>query len=267
MKDLQGIGAIAAAVVAAVGIASTILIGRWTLRGALRGAEETARAGLAQADASYRAALDAVRAQGQNDHLQWRRSVQRDAYAAFLQSVLNYTDSAHNNLGRASGLEETRACIAALRGLETDMSHRAWVVQLEGPDEVAGAAITLEASAKILVVAEQTHALKMAAMHEVRLRSRTHRQEVVRIWELVPVAQGFWRTIGTPDMEDSSNELLAELRALFSRCELSTGLIATLCQPHDHDPLLADIPSVNEAIKGFIRAAREALHPERVPAL
>ncbi|MFF7130819.1 hypothetical protein ACFZBZ_00605 [Streptomyces sp. NPDC008196] len=267
MKDLQGIGAVAAAVVAAVGIASTILIGRWTLRGALRGAEETARAGLAQADASYRAALDAVKAQGRNDHLQWRRGVQRDAYAAFLQSVLTYTDSAHNDLGRASGQEETRACIAALRGLETDMSHRAWVVRLEGPDEVAGAAINLEMSAKVLVVVEQTHARKRAAMHEVGLRGRTHRQEVARIWELVPVAQGFWHTIGTPGMEDSSNEVLAELRALFSRCELPAGLIATLCQPHDDSPLSVDIPSFDEAIRGFIRAAREALHPEGTPTL
>lgn len=263
--DLEGIGALAAAAVAAVGIPTTLVLGRWQLRGALRGAEETARAGLAQADASYRAALDAVRAQGQNDHLQWRRGVQRDAYAAFLQSVLSYTDTARNNFGSGiSRLEETRDRIAALKALETDMSHRAWVVRLEGPDEVAGAAITLQLSANLLVLVEQQHALRMAAMYEINDRARAHPHEVTRIWELVPVAQGFWHTIGTPGMEDSSTDVLQELRDLFSTCEISGGLLATLCQPHE--PVPGNVTPFQDAIKGFIRAASEALHPAGPPA-
>ncbi|MGW4889516.1 hypothetical protein [Streptomyces murinus] len=263
--DLEGIGTLAAAAVAAVGIPTTLLLGRWQLRGALRGAEETARAGLAQADASYRAALDAVRAQGQNDHLQWRRGVRRDAYAAFLQSVLSYTDTAHNNFGGAiSRLEETRNHIAALNALETDMSHKAWVVRLEGPDGVSDAALTLQLSAKILVLVDQEHALRMAAMYEVNDRALAHPHEARRIWELLAVAQGFWHTIGTSAMEDSSTDVLQELRDLFSTCGISGGLLTTLCQPHE--PVPENVTPFQDAMNGFLRAASEALHPTGPPA-
>lgn len=255
----------AAAAVAVVGIPTTLVLGRWQLRGALRGAEETARAGLAQADASYRAALDAVRAQGQNDHLQWRRGVQRDAYAAFLQSVLSYTDTAKNNfVGGISPLEETRNHIASLKSLETDMSHRAWVVRLEGPHGVADAAITLQLSASLSVLVDQQHALRMGAMYEINNRAHSHPHEVTRIWELAPVAQGFWHTIGTSAMEASSTDVLEELRNLFSTCEMPGGILPTLCQPHE--PMPENITPFREAINGFIRAASEALIPEGPPA-
>ncbi|MET4924239.1 hypothetical protein P3L51_18070 [Streptomyces sp. PSRA5] len=263
--DLERIGALATAAIAAVGIPTTLVLGRWQLRGALRGAEETARAGLAQADASYRAALDAVRAQGQNDHLQWRRGIQRDAYATFLQSVLSYTDTARNNFGGSiSRLDETRNHITALKALETDMSHRAWVVRLEGPDGVADAAITLQLSANLSVLVDQQHALRMAAMYEINDRALAHPHEVTRIWELVPVAQGFWHTIGTPAMEDSSTDVLQELRDLFSTCEISGGLLATLCQPHEPTP--QNVTPFRDAINNFVRAASEALHPALLPA-
>ncbi|WP_046729395.1 hypothetical protein [Streptomyces humi] len=257
--DLEGIAALTAAAVAVVGIPASLVMGRWQLKGALRGAEETARAGQAQADASYRAALDGARAQGHNDHLQWRRGVQREAYAAFLQSVLSYTDGAKNDLSRASGQEETLACIAALRGLETDMSHRGWVVRLEGPDDVAQAAVTLRHSATLLALVYEQHARRMAAMHEIDARAHVHRREVTRIWELIPVATGFWRTIGTPEMEAGSEAVLQELRDLFSTCELPGGMLATLCQPSERAPV--DVPTFDEAITGFIHAARIALHP------
>lgn len=80
--DLQGIGALVAAGVAAVSVPATLLVGRWQKKAAL----QTARAATAQAEATYRAALDAVRAQGLNEYDQWRRGIQRDAYAALLQS-------------------------------------------------------------------------------------------------------------------------------------------------------------------------------------
>ncbi|MFF0337743.1 hypothetical protein ACFYUM_34785 [Streptomyces fimicarius] len=259
MKDLEGIGAVASAGVAAVGIVATLLLGRW----ALRGAQDAAHAGQAQAAATYQAALDAVQAQSQSDHQQWRRGIQREAYAAFLQSVLSYTDGARDDLRRASGMEETRACIAVMRALETDMSQRAWVVRLEGPDEVASAAMTLQTSAKILVIIEENHARRTAAMTDLNLRNRTHPQEVTRIWELIPVARSFWRSIGTP--EDTSTAVLAELRDLFTACELSPGLISTLCEPHE--PASGDHPSFDEASRDFIRAAREVLHSEGLPAV
>ncbi|MEV8034377.1 hypothetical protein [Streptomyces sp. NPDC086182] len=262
--DLEGIGALAAAGVAGVGIAATLIGGRWQLRGALRGAEETARAGLAQADASYRAALDSVRAQGRNEHLQWRRGVQRDAYAGFLQSVLSCTGRAKEDFMRASGQAETLAVVTAMKALETDMSHRAWVVRLEGPDEVAEAAATLQQSAKMVALIEEIQARRMAAMHELNARGRTHRREVTRIYELLPVAEGFWRTIGTSAMEGSSEDVLRELRQLFSTCGVPGGMLATLCQPSEPGP--EDMPTFHDAINSFIRAAREALHPAEPPA-
>ncbi|MFE9701762.1 MULTISPECIES: hypothetical protein [unclassified Streptomyces] len=257
--DLQGIGALAAAAVACVGIPTTLVLGRWQLRGALRGAEETARAGLAQADASYRASLDGVRAQGQNEHQQWRRGVQRDAYAAFLQAVLSYTDTARSKFGGGVlQLEETQSRIAALKALETDMSHRAWVVRLEGPDKVTDATKILQISASLVVLTDQEYALRTAAMWEINSRSYAHPREVARIWELVPVAQGFWLTIGTSAMEDSSTDVLQELRDLFSTCEIPRGILAILCQPHE--PVPENITPFQHALNDFIRAASGALH-------
>ncbi|MFJ9595952.1 hypothetical protein ACIRS3_24725 [Streptomyces virginiae] len=82
--DSEGIAALAAAVVAGVAIPASMLVGRWQMKAALRTAEATSEAGLAQADSAYRAALDAVRAEANAAHLQWRRGIQRDAYASFL---------------------------------------------------------------------------------------------------------------------------------------------------------------------------------------
>ncbi|MEV8548177.1 hypothetical protein [Streptomyces sp. NPDC051572] len=253
MKDLEGIGAVASAGVAAVGIVATLLLGRW----ALRGTQDAAQAGQAQAAATYQAALDAVRAQSQSEHQQWRRGIRREAYAAFLQSVLTYTDSAHDDLRRASGMDETRACIADLRTLETAMSQRAWVVRLEGPDEVASAAMALQTSARILVIVYENHARQRAALNELTLRNGTHSQEVTRIWELIPLAQSSWPSIGTA--EDTSTAVLTELRQLFTTCGLPLGLIVTLCEPHE--PASGDLP-FDETSRDFIRAAREALHSE-----
>ncbi|MET4670440.1 hypothetical protein [Streptomyces sp. PvR018] len=253
--DLQGIGSL----VACVGIPATLVIGRWQLRGALRTAEETARAGQVQAEANYRAALDGVRAQGRNDHLQWQRGVQREAYAAFLQSVLSYTDTSSNEVaGGMFPLEETQSHIAALKPLETDMSHKAWVVRLEGPEAVTDATKTLQLCATRMVLTDQLHARRMSAMYETDARARTHRREVTRIWELVPVAQRFWHTIGTSLMEESSENVLRELRNLFHTCEIPAGLLATLCEPHE--PVPEDITPFHEALNDFIRAASEALH-------
>ncbi|MFE5028081.1 hypothetical protein ACFRAO_33420 [Streptomyces sp. NPDC056656] len=85
--DLEGIGAIAAAAVAALGVPAAVLVGRWQMRAALRAAEETGRAGIAQAESTYRAALDAVRTEADAAHQQWRRGIRRDAYAGFLLAM------------------------------------------------------------------------------------------------------------------------------------------------------------------------------------
>ncbi|MFC9498880.1 hypothetical protein [Streptomyces sp. NPDC056982] len=258
--DLQGIGAVSAAAVTLFGIPAALVVGRWQLRAALRASEETARAGLAQADASYRAALDAVRAQGHVEHAQWRRGVQRDAYAAFLQSVLSYHDCA-TNLEPSAEEAEMRSRTAELKPLKADMSHKGWVVRLEGPEEVSSAARDLQVSAEVLAVVMRGHVLRMSAIARITERAHTHAQEVTRVWELIPCAQGFWHTIGTAEMEDSSTEVLEELRRLFARLELSQGLIPTICDSSSESPSL-DLPSFDEAINAFLRAARSALHPQ-----
>ncbi|WP_189764221.1 hypothetical protein [Streptomyces xanthochromogenes] len=82
--DLEGIGAVAAASVAGIGIPAAVLVGRWQMKAALRTADATTRAGQPQAQAAYRAALDAVRAQANATHVQQRRAHRREAYASFL---------------------------------------------------------------------------------------------------------------------------------------------------------------------------------------
>ncbi|WP_405906190.1 hypothetical protein OG742_10275 [Streptomyces sp. NBC_00828] len=255
--DLQGIGSVAAAAIALIGVSSTMVMGRWQLRAGLRAADATARAGLAQADASYSAALDAVRAQGQIEHVQWRRGIQREAYASFLQAVLSHHDYALN-LEPSVEEEETRLRIAGLKPLAADMSHKGWVVRLEGPEEVASAARVLQTSAEVLAIMMQNHTRQRSAMEQVAARTNTHRQDANRAWELITIAQGAWHTIGTP--ENSTVEVLAELRQLFARLGLSTALIPALCGPADDGPDL-NLPSFDEASSAFLLAARAALHP------
>ncbi|WP_445520939.1 hypothetical protein [Streptomyces sp. NEAU-174] len=129
--DLQGIGALAAAAVAALGIPAAVLVGRWQLRAALRGAEVASQAGLAQAEATYRAALDQAAAQNSADDDQWRRGIRRDAWSAFLLSVEDVVKSSE----------------AAFSGADVDLDpglrsvQTAFVVlELEGPAPIVAAA-------------------------------------------------------------------------------------------------------------------------------
>ncbi len=112
---------------------------------------------------------------------------------------------------------------------------------------------------------DEIYARQMAVMHEITARARTHQREVTRIWELIPVAQRFWPTIGTPAMEDSSEEILRELDDLFRRCQLPGGMLARLCQPSEPAPV--EVPTFQSSINAFIHAARETLHPAGPPAL
>lgn len=140
--DLAGIGAIAAAGVAAVGIPAALLVGRWQLKGQLKGAEatqeasvraaeEAARVGVAQAEATYRAALDAVRATAAANHGQWRRTVRRDAY---VQLVLAATEVERLSLPENESATTTEAVKAAEAAVDEAL-HRVdtayYVVRLE----------------------------------------------------------------------------------------------------------------------------------------
>ncbi|MFF4567158.1 hypothetical protein [Streptomyces sp. NPDC001435] len=133
--DLQGIGAISASAVAALGIPIAVMVGRWQMRGA----SESARAGVAQAEATYRAALDAVRAETSATYVQWRRSTQREAYVAFLLASHQLLATADLLTGRAnwSLTDESWAALKAELGpLRTALLNAQLIVTLEGSEDV-----------------------------------------------------------------------------------------------------------------------------------
>ncbi|MFD7569559.1 hypothetical protein ACFV6U_03370 [Streptomyces sp. NPDC059810] len=162
--DLEGIGALTAAGVAVFGVLASVLVGRWQMRAALRAAEATGQAGLAQAEAAYRAALDAVRAQANAGHRQWHRGVQREAYAAFLLAAHRLRDVGERFVVEseqelsAEGVRAGRAglddALAALKAAQT-------IVELEGPDEVAAPAAAMTDAAQLM-----SHFLGAQAVYE-----------------------------------------------------------------------------------------------------
>ncbi|MGW3668692.1 hypothetical protein [Streptomyces sp. NPDC005141] len=147
--DLEGVGAISAATVAALGIPTAILVGRWQMRGALQQALETSRAGLAQAEASYRGALDAVHAESNAAFQQWRRGVQREAYSALLLAGHEVEIAVRSSITalRKEVLSETydqhqEDISRALAALQSAY----FAVELEGPSDVAVCAADFAAS-------------------------------------------------------------------------------------------------------------------------
>ncbi|MFG3363546.1 hypothetical protein ACGF0K_01035 [Streptomyces sp. NPDC048156] len=177
--DLEGIGALAAAGVAAIGIPAALLVGRWQTRAALRAAEETGRAGIAQAEATYRAAIDAVRAESSAAHAQWRRGVQRDAYAAFLLAAHQVTDAAERLEGDSDIsviAESTEAREADLANARTGLPTALLVVTLEGPAVVADAAQRMHMYARAIANVHERQAAigrawrTLVRMHENAVR-------------------------------------------------------------------------------------------------
>ncbi|MFF0630572.1 hypothetical protein [Streptomyces sp. NPDC004296] len=162
--DLQGLGAIAAAGVAAVGVPAALLVGRWQMKAAVRTAEETGRAGIAQAEATaragiqqaeatYKAALDAVRAEASAAQTQWRREARREAYATFVLAVHQFVTASERLFAESRGApgEERMAELrAASSEAEQAMLTAAVIVELEGPSRIGVAArkVCVEAELK-----------------------------------------------------------------------------------------------------------------------
>ncbi|WP_433887798.1 hypothetical protein [Streptomyces sp. CA-111067] len=158
--DLVGVGAIAAAATTAVGIPAAILVGRWQMRAGLRSAEAgmaqaeaTGRAAIAEAEATYRATLDAVRAQASAEHSQWLRGVRRDAYVAFLLAVQGVNASAEKLATPTNAASVDTDTVERINNFEkslTALNSALLVVSLEGPfdvkisaDYLAGATFTI----------------------------------------------------------------------------------------------------------------------------
>ncbi|MET7530161.1 hypothetical protein [Streptomyces goshikiensis] len=140
--DLQGIGAVAAAGVTLATIPVLLITGRWQTRAALQGAQEAGRAGFAQAQATYNSALDAVNAQASAAHAQWRRGIQRDAYASFLLAAQQVAE-AGDQLMMETTAEAAKVRTAGLDSAKAALRAAAQIVTLEGPDSVDGAAHTI----------------------------------------------------------------------------------------------------------------------------
>ncbi|MCX4520527.1 hypothetical protein OG402_23325 [Streptomyces anulatus] len=143
--ELADIGAIAAAGVAAVGIPAALLVGRWQLKGqlvaakttrevSLRAAEEAARTGVAQAEATYRAALDTVRATAAANHDQWRRTVRRDAYVQLVLASAKVEQTSLPESDAATTLDSVGAAEDAVGQALHQVVLAYYVVRLESPD-------------------------------------------------------------------------------------------------------------------------------------
>ncbi|WP_431995506.1 hypothetical protein [Streptomyces griseoflavus] len=228
--NLEGIGAISAAAVAALGIPTAVVVGRWQMRGALRAAEETGRAGVAQAEATYKAALDAVRTEAGHAHLQWRRGVQRDAYAALLLAA---TRCVHVGWaiprGRVTSSEVEDSESDLIRA-KNELGNALWVVKLEGPADVASAAENVHALARQVGDALRrkaeywrAHAL-LEHLAESDPRARQLSDALIRLSVIVDETGYNSRTRASADIPDAVSEQAQRVHELIDAMSGQVGV-------------------------------------------
>ncbi|MGW6286359.1 hypothetical protein [Streptomyces sp. NPDC055107] len=158
--DLQGVGALAAAGVAAASAPVVLIVGRWQLRATLRAAEAAQRAGIEQAQATYRAALDAVGAQAAASLDQWRRGTQREAYSAFLLAAHQIDDASGRLVAESSTEPSTLTAHQAEIGrARTALSAAYVVVDLEGSNELAVTARSIVNCSFMIATAREREAV------------------------------------------------------------------------------------------------------------
>ncbi|MFE0326745.1 hypothetical protein ACFW08_08055 [Streptomyces sp. NPDC058960] len=271
--DLQGIGAISAAMVAALGIPAALLVGRWQLRGAIQAAEEASRSGIMQAEATYRAALDAVRTEANNAHSQWRRGIRRDAYASFLVATTRVVQvSSALPKETLNNPEEVRAAKAAVREAQNELNACYWVVKLEGPGSAAEAAGNVFTLILALVEAFDKNAnvqrvkgtlgdlAENSTNERVRDAASSMQTAVISLGRAVR-RHGYIRHSGpAPEqVANAESEVRGQFRHLQS--ELGTANCILLLQSAYRqlpDPVAADAEA-NDAIQIFIAEAQRAL--------
>lgn len=231
--DLQGIAALSAAGVALIGIPATVVIGRWQMKAALRTAEATSEAGMAQAESSYRAALDAVRAETYATHMQWRRDIQREAYASFLLSVHRVAEvSERFSVDNAEELppESIRAGKTAIDDALSALNAAQTIVELEGPDAVAAPAAGMTNAAKVMAMDLGDQAVFERAQGKLHMLHD-----------------------GPPIMHDPAERLIQALFHLRSLHSASPSDSADLNEHEAHEI---------RAVKRSCREARSALPPD-----
>ncbi|WP_309317379.1 hypothetical protein [Streptomyces salinarius] len=153
--DLQGVAAIAAAAVAATAVPATLLVGRWQTKAAADAAKEASRTGIAQAEANYRAALDAVKEQAATSHSQWRRGLRRDAYATLLTAAQRARNAVESSVGPFPPDIDVRTELTArkstLNAVANQVEEARHIASLEGPPELSPYALELHRAARELV--------------------------------------------------------------------------------------------------------------------
>jgi hypothetical protein len=256
--DLQGVGAVGGAGVAAVGVVGAVLVGRWNLRAVNR----TAQAGLAQADATYRAALDVVKKQGTQAHQQWQRGVQRETYAAYLQSVLALTEHAEATMGTApldwSGFLQR---MSDSRALEADLRHKLLLVKLEEPEEVSTVAQDLHDCVRLHADTLANNFRWWHAESLVNAQRGSRPEEWRRIQRLLPEARELWPTLNTSEPQDRVMAVISELRALLTTVGIPVDQLPALCRPTDLQATASTRRDLDARVDHFLAAARSAVNP------
>ncbi|MFF8653217.1 hypothetical protein [Streptomyces huasconensis] len=138
--DLSGIGAIAAAGVAALGIPAALAVGRWQMRGAVEAVRETAV----------------------SDQEQWRRSLRREASVQFLLAIaeLDRFDADQLAGGPAEAIESAGAAIEAAHRRSTEAYY---VLLIESPP-LSDLALRLMNAARARACAEVRDAGEIRAL-------------------------------------------------------------------------------------------------------
>ncbi|WP_329187582.1 hypothetical protein [Streptomyces sp. NBC_01428] len=110
--DLSGIGAIAAAAVAALGIPAALVVGRWQMR----------------------AAIDVVRATAVSDREQWRRSLRREAGVQFLVVTAEFERLDRDRLDADRTEANFKAVETAIKEIHRRATEAYYVLRIEAPD-------------------------------------------------------------------------------------------------------------------------------------
>jgi tetratricopeptide (TPR) repeat protein len=280
--DLEGIGALSAAGVALIAIPTSMLVGRWQMKAALSTAEATSEAGLAQAESAYRAALDAVRAEANAALLQWRRGIQREAYASFLLAANRVREVGerfvNDNEGDLSA-ESIRAGKAANDDALATLKAAQTIIELEGPEEVADPAAGMTDAAQTMGYYLGKQAIYERALGKLgRLMNdqspSVSAAAVVLMQELARLSPP--SSASSSDPEGSRGEDAHGARTRHESCrearsalppdtldnEEFTALLegGLLLPPTSNSAYLEAVRRFSEAETRFVRAAKRELH-------
>ncbi|MGW9428750.1 hypothetical protein ACWHA1_12390 [Streptomyces decoyicus] len=285
--DLEGVGALSAAGVALIGIPATLLVGRWQLKAALRAAEATSAAGIAQAESAYRAALDTVRAEASAAHAQWHRGIQREAYASFLLAVHRVREVSERFVADNEEdlpVERITAGKTAVDDALDTLKATQTIVELEGPDDVAAPAAGMANAAQSMA-----RHLRMQALYE-RAWGKLSRATENPSTDLSEAACQLLETLtclrrlhsACPTRSSEPNEsLVYDAQAARGACyEAQRALPLSTLDDEDFDALLAGnspypptlrpeyvdaVRQFDEAEVRFVYAAKIELHSRVTP--